>query len=239
MFYVGACNGGVWKTDDYGRTVDADLRRPAHRLHRRHRHRSLEPRRPLRRQRRGPAAARPLHGRRDLQVDGRRTHLAPSRTAQRAADPADRGGSRTIPTGCWWPCWAAPTVRARARRLPLDGRRRDVREGPLSRRGHGRGGRRPRSRGRAHRLRRPLGSAASPVGERDLQRAGQRRLQDDGRRHHLAAHRRAACRRSRRTGWAASGSRWRPAIRVASSRPSKRSARRASTARTTRARPGP
>ena len=44
VFYVAANNGGVWKTTDAGRDVDADLRRPAHGLDRRPRRRAVAPR---------------------------------------------------------------------------------------------------------------------------------------------------------------------------------------------------
>ena len=173
VFYVGVCNGGVWKTDDYGRTWTPIFDDQPTGSDRRHRHRALESGRPLRGQRRGAAAARPLHGRRHLQVDGRRTHVDASRPARRPADPADRRSIRVIPTGSSSRCSAIPYgPNAGARRLPLDGRRRDLREGPLPRREHGRGRRRPRSGRRPHRLRRPLGSAAGAVGERRLHGPG-------------------------------------------------------------------
>ena len=44
MFFMGVVNGGVWKTTDAGRTWQPDLRRPADRLDRRHRHCPVESR---------------------------------------------------------------------------------------------------------------------------------------------------------------------------------------------------
>ena len=144
LFYIGVVNGGVWKTTDYGRTwqpifddqptgsIGADRRRP------------LESRRDLRRQRRGHAAARPLDRRRDLQVGGRGQDLAAPRPARRPADPADRRGPERREEALRRR--ARPPVRAErgAGRLPLDRRGRDVPEGPLPRRGHGRRRRGPR-----------------------------------------------------------------------------------------------
>ena len=89
VFYIGVCNGGVWKTTDYGRTWKPDLRRPADRLDRRHRRRALRPEHHLCRERRRPAAARPLRRRRHLQIDRRRQDLDAPRPARRPADPAD------------------------------------------------------------------------------------------------------------------------------------------------------
>ena len=129
-------NGGVWKTTDYGRTwtpifddqptgsIGAIAVAPS------------DPERDLRRQRRRAAAARSLHRRRHLQVDRRRqtwTHLGLRDGQQipqivvdpQQPEPAVRRGAR-------------PPVRAerRARRLPLDRRRRDVPEGALQGREH-------------------------------------------------------------------------------------------------------
>ena len=75
----------------------------------------------------------------------------------------------------------------RARHLPLDRRRRDVREGALQGREHRRASTWssiPRTR---HRLRRAVGGAAGAVGERRVQRPRQRPLQVDRRRHHVEA----------------------------------------------------
>ena len=188
VFYVAANNGGVWKTTDCGTRLDADLRRPAHGLDRRPGRRAVAPRHALRRERRGPAAARPLRRRRHLQVDGRGEDVdapRPSRRASRSRrlavrparpGPRFRGGPR-------------PPVRPerRARRLPVDGRRQDVGEGPLQGREHGRLGRGVRPVESGRRLRRALGRAAGPVGERRVAGARERPLQDHRRRDHVAA----------------------------------------------------
>src|SRR5437867_5249294 len=75
VFYVGVCNGGLWRTTDYGRTW-----RPIFddRIDRRRRRGALGPERHLRRKRRGAAAARSLHRRRHLQVDRRGQELGAS-----------------------------------------------------------------------------------------------------------------------------------------------------------------
>ncbi len=94
--------------------LDADLRRPADRLDRRHRRRALRPEHRLRRQRRGPAAARPLDRRRHLQVDRRRQDLDAPRPARRPADPADRRRPAQPRPRCSSPCSAIPTARTRS-----------------------------------------------------------------------------------------------------------------------------
>ena len=167
--------------------VAADLRRPADGVDRRDRRRALESRRDLRRQRRGHAAARPLDRRRDLQVDGRGPDLAAPRPARRPADPADRRGPEGREEALRRR--ARPPVRAErgARGLPLDRRGRDVPEGPLPRRGHGRRRRGPRPRRPRRRVRGPVGVAAGAVGERRVQRRGKRPLQVHRRRPQLAA----------------------------------------------------
>ena len=181
--------------------LDAHLRRPANRLHRRARGGAVQPRRHLCGQRRGPAASRPLDRRRHLQVRRRRPHLAPPGAARCAADSADRRGSAR--------CEPAVRRRARtsvrsqraARHLPLAGRRRDVREGPLQGPGHRRRRRRRRSIRSAHRLCSAVGGAAGALGERRVPGPGQRALQVHRRRLHLAADRqRPSHLRARRPG---------------------------------------
>ena len=67
--------------------VDADLRRPAHRLDRIDRRRGVRSRHRVRRERRRARAARPVGRRRDLQVDRRRPDVDASRPPRRPADP--------------------------------------------------------------------------------------------------------------------------------------------------------
>src|SRR5438445_907836 len=165
--------------------LDADLRRPADRKHRRDRGGALEPGGDLRRQRRGPAAAGPLDRRRSLQVRGRGPDLEAPRPARRAADPADRRG----PEGSGPPLRRGPRsslrTQRRARNLPFGGRRRDVPAGPLQGSGHRRRRRGDRSRQSRGRLRGPLGIAAGALGERTVLGLWQRPLQVGRRRDHL------------------------------------------------------
>ena len=97
VFYIGVNNGGVWKTNDYGRTwkpifddqptgsIGAIAVAPS------------DPERHLRRQRRRPAAARPLDRRRHLQVHRRAAR--PGRTSACATASRSRRSSsiRAIP----------------------------------------------------------------------------------------------------------------------------------------------
>ncbi len=165
--------------------VDADLRRSAHGLHRRHRGGPVRPACALRGQRRGNAAPRPDDGRRHLPFGGRRGDVDAPGAARRPADPADRGRSaRSEPhlrRGAGPPLWPERG----AGRVPLDGRRSHVREGALPR-----SDRRRRRRGAGpgepgHRLRRPVGSPGRPVGEREVHRAGERPVQVHRRRYDL------------------------------------------------------
>ena len=168
--------------------VEADLRRPADRLDRRDRGRAVEPRRHLRRQRRGPAAARPLDRRRHLQVDRRRQDLDAPRPARRPADSADRRR----------PAEPEPALR-RGARPPVRAERPSAASSARPTAGR-------RSRRCSTRTRTPAASTWSstrptptsstpslwearqaPVGERRVPRPGQRPLQVDRRRHDLAA----------------------------------------------------
>ncbi len=84
---------GEWRRlEDHRRRPDlgADLRRPAYRIDRLDRAGALGPEHHLRRQRRGSASARPLDGRRRLQVGRCRPDVDAARPQRRAADPADR-----------------------------------------------------------------------------------------------------------------------------------------------------
>ncbi len=193
VFYVAAVNGGVWKTTDAGpwrpifddqptQSIGAIAVAPS------------DPEHHLRRQRRGPAPARPLGRRRHLQVDRRGQDLDPPRAARRPADPADRrrparprprvrGGAR-------------PPLRPErgARRVPLARRRQDLGEGAVQGREHRRVGVDDRSRAPRRRVRGAVGSRGRARGRTATSTAARRRaLQVDRRRHHLAAARRAAC----------------------------------------------
>ena len=167
VFYIGVCNGGVWKTTDYGRTwtpifddqptgsIGAIAVAPS------------DPEHHLRRQRRRPAAARPLDRRRHLQVDRRRQDVDAPRPARRPADSADRRRSaqpepalrrRARPSRTARTPSAAssarPTAARRSRRCSTRTRtpaRVDVAFDPVESR---------------TRLRRAVGGAAGTVGER-------------------------------------------------------------------------
>ena len=193
VFYIGVCNGGVWKSTDYGRTwnpifddqptgsIGAVAVAPS------------DPEHHLRRQRRGPAAARPLRRRRRLQIHRRRQDLDASRPARRPADPADRGRSAQSRTGSSSRCSDIRTARTRSaasivRPTAASLSRRcsartsnvgasDVQIDPVQSR---------------RRLCRAVGSAPGAVGEQRVDRPRRRHLQIDRRRHHVeAAHARA------------------------------------------------
>ena len=134
VFYIGVNNGGVWKTNDFGRTWHPDLRPRADRLDRRDRRRALQPQRHLRRQRRRPPPPRPLHRRRHLQVHRRRAVPGPtsasatdSRSRRIAVDPHS-------PDRLFVAVARTPLRTQRgARHLPLDRRRPHLSESPLPR----------------------------------------------------------------------------------------------------------
>ena len=168
--------------------VDADLRRPADRLDWRHRGRAVRPEHHLRRQRRGHAAAGPVHRQRHLQVHRRRE---------------DAGRTWACATGSrsprWWSTRATPNRllvavpghpygpnEERGVFRSTDGGK-SFEKVLYNGRAHGRGGPDPRSEQPGHRLRRPVGGAAGAVGERRVDRARQRPVQVHGRRHHVAA----------------------------------------------------
>ncbi len=187
---------GQWRgmEDDRRRPdVGADLRRPAERLDRVAGGRSVRSQRRLRRQRRGAAPARPVHGRRRLQVHRRRQDLDAPWPSRRPADSAHR--RRPAVRGPGVRGRARPSVRPQrgARHLPLDRRRPHVPEGALQGREHGRQRRRHRPGQPRHRLRHDVGRAAGPVGERRVGGHGRRHLQVHRRRDDVeAADQRAA-----------------------------------------------
>jgi len=125
--------------------VEADFRRPADRIDRRHRRCAVRSQCDLRRQRRRHRAARPLHRRRHLQIDRRGEDVDAPRPSRRPADSVHRRrpARRQSPVRCG----AGPSVRAerRARRLPIDRRRTNVSESVLQGREHRRVGPRARS----------------------------------------------------------------------------------------------
>ncbi len=131
VFYVGAVNGGVWKSDDYGRTwnpifddqptqsIGAIAVAPS------------DPNIVYVGKRRGPAAARSLSGRWYLQIHRCGQDLDPPRPARRAADSrAGRGSPRPESLVCGG---TRPSLRPQrgARHFPFDRWRPDLAEGPL------------------------------------------------------------------------------------------------------------
>ena len=232
------CNGGVWKTTDYGRTwtpiFDDQPTGSIGAI-------AVAPSDPnIIYVGSGEGLQRPDLSTGDgiyKSTDAGRDVDAP-RPARRPADSADhRRSARPEPAVRRG---ARPSVRPErgARHLPLDRRRPDLPEGALQGREHRRRRRRLRSRERRHRLRRAVAGAAGPVGERRLQRTGQRRLQVHRRRHHVAADRERACRRSPTTASAASASPSRRRNPRGCSRPSTRARAAACIDRTTRASTG-
>jgi len=92
VFYMGQVNGGVWKSNDYGRTWNTHLRSRIDAIHRRYRRRSLQSQHYLCRQRRGLASPRPLSRQRNLQINRLWKNLDSSRLARRRAN--SRAGHR-------------------------------------------------------------------------------------------------------------------------------------------------
>ena len=186
IFYIGAVNGGVWRTSDYGRTwVPLFDDEPTGSI-RRHRRRAVQPRDHLRRQRRRHAAAGPLDRRWPVSLDGRGPDVDAPRASRRPADCANRRRSpRSAPAVHRR---ARPPLRPkpRARPVPLHRRRRHAASGSLQGREHRRGRRLHRSEQLLDRLRGAVAIAGRPVGERLMERAGQRTVQVDRRRLHMA-----------------------------------------------------
>ena len=172
VFYMAPVNGGVWKIHRLRRDLEPDLRRPADRLDRRHRRRTVESQHHLRRQRRRTAAAGPLDRRRHLQIHRRRQDLDAPRPPRRPADSADHRRSRAIPTVCSSPSRTSLRPQRGTRHLPLDRRRPDLPEGPLQGREHRRRRFAVRSLERRHVYAVAVGGAPGSVGERRLHGPG-------------------------------------------------------------------
>ena len=139
VFFMGVNNGGVWKTDDYGRTWAPIFDEAPTGLGRRPRRVAVASGRHLRRQRRRPAPPRPRRGRRHLQVHRRRRDVDARRPRRRPAGrpprhPPDQPRHRVRGRH-------GPSVRPerRTRRVPHDQRRTDVGKGPVRRSEHRRG----------------------------------------------------------------------------------------------------
>jgi hypothetical protein len=114
----------------------SDLRRPVHRLHRRHRGGSVEPERDLCRDRRRDHPSRPLDRRRHVQVGrcrkARGSHLGLRETQMIAASMSIRG----IPTGCSSRRSGTRTAPTRSAACSAPPTGADVREGALQGRVH-------------------------------------------------------------------------------------------------------
>ena len=223
LFYVGVNNGGVWKTDDAGRTWTPIFDAQPTQLDRRARGRAVEPGRPLRRQRRGIAAAGPLGRRRHVQVDRWREDVeapGPLATAGRSARSSSIPATRTVSSS---PCSGIRTARTRSAACTARATAaRPSRRSSIATRTRARSTSRSIPANSAHRLRRALGGAPGAVGVRQLvQRAGQRPLiarPTAGRR----GSRSARVFRPRPRGWRASASASRRPTGGASTRSSRR-----------------
>ena len=132
-YYFGATGGGLWKTTDGGTHLAAGHRRPDPQLvGRRRRGFRIQSRRRLHRHGRDRTARQHHAGRRRLQVDRRRQDVEARRPRRHAGHlahprPSDQSRHRLRRR-------ARPSLRPErgARRLPLEGRRRDVGEDPVS-----------------------------------------------------------------------------------------------------------
>ncbi len=150
----------------------------------------------LRRHRLGLHPRQRLARRRRLPLDRRRRDLALPRACTTPARSAASSSTRTTPTSSASRCSATPSDRTRERgRLPLDGRRADLDEGPLRLR-------RTRARSTSPSTPPTRGCSTPRSGRRERQpwttglgRSGQRPVQDRRRRQHLGeADRRPAAR---------------------------------------------
>ena len=115
VFYIGVCNGGVWKTTDYGRTWTPIFDDQPTRIDRVDRRRA----RPIPTSSTS-AAAKACSGRTSpsataiyKSTDARQDLDAP-RPARRPADPADPRRSARTRTACSSRCSAIPTARTRS-----------------------------------------------------------------------------------------------------------------------------
>ncbi len=193
VFYIGVNNGGVWKTDDFGRTwkplFDDQPTGSIGAI-------AIAPSDPnIIYVGSGEGLQRP-----DLSVgdgmykstDAGKT-WTPPRPPRRPADPRHhRRPAQSQPPLRRRP---RPPLRPqpRARRLPLHRWRPVLAEGALQGRPHRRHRSRLRPAQSADRLRRPLAGAAGPLGKRRLLRPQQRPLQIHRRRHHLESASAPAC----------------------------------------------
>ena len=103
-----------WRSLEDGRFwahLASDLRRSAHRLHRRACPRALRREHYLCRQRRRRAAAGSLGGRWNLQIHRRRTNAGAIWGSVMASRSPRFWWTRTIPIASSWPCWAIPMAR--------------------------------------------------------------------------------------------------------------------------------
>ncbi len=174
------------RVEDDQRRVDlrVDVRRAANAVGRGHNPRPLESERRVGRVGRAAEPAVLAMGDGRVPVDGRRPDLDPSRTRGDEPHLPHPGAPAESGRGVRGRDGPAVGLEPRARRVPDDGRRRDVGVGPARRRAHG--GDRPRhgSSRSDDAVRGHVPAAAHAVGLQ-RRRAGQRHLPDDGRRRKL------------------------------------------------------
>ena len=231
-FYFGGTGGGVWKTTDGGASWTGLRQVLQDRLGGRARGGGLRSERGLRGDGRRLHPRQRVGGRRRLEVDGRGKDVDLRGSERDTADSARARAPEEPGPRLRRSARARVRTEPRARHLPVAGRREDLEEGPLRRRQDGRVRSRHGPHEPARALRGLLAGRADAVEPRE-RRAGQRPLQDDGRRRHVEEARgRAARRIVGRVGVAVS-----PARPNASGR-SSRPRRAASSARTTAARRG-
>ena len=184
IIYVGYAVGGVFKSDNNGTTFESGVRDLQQCVDRRHRDRSEEPEHCLRRHRRGEQPADLDVRRRDLQDDRRRQDLHQHRPEGHADDRAHRDRSEESRDGLRRVAGASVRTEPRARRLQDDRRRQDVEQDQVHRRRHGLHRHRDRSVDQQHPLRGELSAAPQRL-LLQRRRAGERAVEDDGRRKDL------------------------------------------------------